>query len=97
MSTECHNSEYSRCKFHRNIDKSIEDLDKIYIKVDRYSCETLGMHTDENTISWWQRQDATIRYSGFFENPEKQDFLKEALIKLTSWLGNNNFKIGSRR
>ena len=81
-------------KFNRNVDKPVENLDQIYIKVHRESCEILGMHTDENTISWWQRQDAAIRYEAL-ENPENRVTIKEALTKLTTWLGRSELKIWS--
>ena len=81
-------------KFNRNDNKTLENLDQIYIKVDKESCEVLGMHTDENTISWWQSQDPSIRYEAL-ENPENRVTIKEALDKLSKWLGNKQYKIWS--
>jgi len=64
----------------------LEDMDSFYTKVSRESCEVLGMDVDPSTIEWWSKQDDTIRFEAI-ENTEGRLEIKDALTKLTTWIG----------
>lgn len=75
----------SAVKFNMKDDKN---LDTFYYRIDRESCEKLGMHVDENTIKWWKNQKEEVRLEAF---EEKNRFgIKFVLMKLAEFVRDAN-------
>ena len=78
-------------KFSRHGDLPLLDaMNQFYVRVSRESCETCGMHVDPQTIEWWNKQDAEIRYEAL-ENPNDRLTIKDALTKLSEWFAGSQF------
>lgn len=72
-------------KFDRNEDiKDLNKMETFYVRVDRESCEDLGMHIDKNTLEWWKTQDKKCQKEIFGE--ENRIPIKVALVKLSIFL-----------
>ena len=81
-------------KFKREGDlPDLEKMDQFYTRVSKESCEVLGMHTDNSTVEWWGRQEDAVRFEAL-ENPEDRLPIKEALKKLSEWIGRSNYVWG---
>lgn len=75
----------SAVKFNMKEDK---DMETFYYRINRESCEKLGMHVDENTVKWWKNQKEEARLEAF---DEKDRFgIKFVLLKLTDFLRDAN-------
>jgi hypothetical protein len=78
-------------KFSRvGVTPELDEMDSFYTRVSRESCELLGMHVDPNTLEWWKKQDADIRYEAL-ENPVDRLTIKDALSSLSKWFGRSQF------
>ena len=64
---------------------SLSKMNSFYAKV---CCdETLGLHVDPETVSWWRRQDPELQ-TEVFGTPREP--LKEALLRFSTWYGNSS-------
>lgn len=69
-------------KFKRNGDI----LDTFFITIKRSSCLELGLIEYKDTLDWWMNIDEGVRKVIFKEEYD----IKEALTKLSEWLGYNS-------
>ena len=75
-------------KFNRIDDiKSIEYMDSFYCRVSKESCLKLGLEINKETEEWWEKQSEEAKYEIFKNNKNRYD-IKDALIKLTNFIGN---------
>lgn len=54
--------------------------EKLYIKVDLDSCDSLGLTTSEDTINWWAQQDKKAQEEAF--SPDGRVHISEAMNQL---------------
>jgi hypothetical protein len=74
-------------KFDRyNENKTIEELEKFYCRINKDSCIKLGMAIDEETQKWWETQNHEAKYEALL-NPDRID-IKIALNKFKLFLSN---------
>jgi len=76
-------------KFFRN--KPIESLDKcdtFYKRIDLYSCKSIGLESNKETIKWWESQNSESKYEAL-KNPDRIT-IKNALIEFSEWFNNSN-------
>jgi exodeoxyribonuclease VIII len=66
----------------------LKDLDTFYRRIERKSCEELGMHIDMDTVNWWRKQSAEARFEAF-DHPDRVP-IKEALRAFSNWFGRNS-------
>ena len=66
--------------------KELKDMETFYERVCKESCESFGMHSDENTIKWWNSQDEKAKYEALL-NVDRTD-IKLVLGKLSLFLRN---------
>lgn len=65
----------------------LEDMDTFYCRINKDSCEAVGLHIDIETINWWEKQNEDAKYE-VFTNEERIP-LHLALIDLEKWIGPN--------
>ena len=71
-----------------NLENDKIEMDTFYYRIDRESCEKLGMHVDENTIKWWKSQKEDVKREAF---EDKDRFgIKFVLLKLSEFVKNGN-------
>lgn len=68
--------------------KGVHMEDIFHEEVSKESCEKYGMDSDEDTIGWWDRQEATYTEQG--------RSLGEVLRRFSDWLPNGRFYIWSK-
>ena len=61
------------------------DPDTFYRRIDRASCEVLGLHVDPDTEAWWARQSAEAQHEAL-HHPERVP-LENALRDFAQWVG----------
>jgi len=72
-------------KFKKNTEfPELKNMETFYKRIDKKSCEKLGMDIDPRTIEWWKSQNDKTYYEAF-ENPDRID-IKDALIELSKFL-----------
>lgn len=70
-------------RFYReNINSSLKELSKFYVRIDIDSCTKLGMHVCEDTKEWWDKQSPEVREEAFGKTRVS---LKKALKKFSEW------------
>ena len=62
----------------------LKGMDTFYKRVEINSCTSRGMHTDEGTIKWWNKQSTEIREEAF-GNPREE--LSTVLRQFIEWFG----------
>lgn len=75
-------------KFSRDVgvtEDGIQEDDKLYFRVDKKSCQDLGMTEDPNTIEWWESQHEESRAEVFEE--KNRTNIEEALKELAVFVG----------
>lgn len=69
---------------------NIEDnthLDTFYTRVDIDDCKEKGLKVVDETINWWKNQPEQVNMEIF--DPRNRRKLKDSLISLSRWIGNN--------
>ena len=76
-------------KFNRREDiKPLEYMESFYCRVSKESCIKLGLETNKETEEWWDKQSEESKYEIFINKNDRYD-IKDALIKLTNFIGNS--------
>jgi len=72
-------------KFNKDNDiTALEKMESLYLRINKDSCEKLGMDINQNTVEWWSKQSKESKYE-VFENKDRFD-IKDALLKISSFL-----------
>lgn len=75
-------------KFSRNNNlPDIENCSKFYRRISKDSCDIIGLHTDPNTIDWWNSQSEEAKHEIFTH--ENRISLKQALEEFSEWFSNS--------
>ena len=64
---------------------SIESYPTFYRKINKESCDAIGLHVDSTTLEWWAKQDDKVRTEAFDDPVDRVD-LKEALQSLSDFI-----------
>jgi DNA polymerase III epsilon subunit-like protein len=76
-------------KFNRNGKISnLKEMNTFYRRITISSCIEKGMHTDEGTRQWWNKQDPKIKEEAF---GEPRTDLFTALRKFIEWFGESKW------
>ena len=67
----------------------LNKMDQFYVRIDRKSCDDLGMDVDPKTVEWWDKQEDYVKKEAL-DSGDDRISIKEALEMLTCWIGNGN-------
>lgn len=77
-------------KFLRNEEiPLLENCDIFYRRISKDTCDKVGLHTDLETIKWWNKQ--TIEAKDEIYTNEDRLPLMQVLTEFSNWFGNSKF------
>ena len=69
----------------------LKEMDTFYKRVKIDSCTVRGMHTDEATRGWWNKQDPEIRAEAFGDSQESpREDISVVLRQFIEWFGESD-------
>ncbi len=63
----------------------LDTLDTFYRRIDMDSCDRLNLHSDPDTLAWWENQGKEARHEAFTHRDRMP--LGQALRELVDWFG----------
>lgn len=73
-------------KFQRN--GSTIEHDSLYLKIDRTSCDQIGLEVSSETVIWWEKQEEIAKEEIF--GIEGRIAIREALLTLSKFIDKNS-------
>ena len=77
-------------KFSRSsLEEPLNTCNKFYRRINKKSCDDVGLHTDPSTIEWWNSQNDDVKYEVFTDRDRVS--LENCLIDFSKWFGKSRF------